>query len=111
MNLSINGRRLSYEIHGEGPPILFVHGFPLSGRLWESVVLGFAYRNRCLVPDLRGHGKSEPSRSATMGDYAEDLAALLNALDERRPVVLAGMSMGGDATSRCGCRSPGDGSA
>jgi len=95
MSLSIGGRRLHCRVLGAGPAILFVHGFPLAGRLWEPVAAGLAGRCRCIVPDLRGHGASDPTRSATMRDYAGDLAWLLDELDESGPVVLAGMSMGG----------------
>jgi pimeloyl-ACP methyl ester carboxylesterase len=97
-DISIDGRRMRCEIRGEGSPVLFVHGFPLSGRLWDGVVSRLQDRYRCIVPDLRGHGGSEASPSATMGDYADDLARLLDGIDEVRPVVLVGMSMGGYVT-------------
>lgn len=94
-DIPVDGLRLHCEIRGEGAPVLFVHGFPLSGRLWDGVVSRLQDRYRCIVPDLRGHGGSESSRSATMGDYADDLAKLLDAIGEDRPVVVVGMSMGG----------------
>ena len=94
-DISVDGRRLHCEIRGDGSPILFVHGFPLSGRLWDGVVSELEDQYRCIVPDLRGHGASESSRSATMGEYAADLSKLLDGIDEDRPVVLVGMSMGG----------------
>jgi pimeloyl-ACP methyl ester carboxylesterase len=95
MDITIDGRHLSCQVEGEGPPALFIHGFPLSGRLWRPVVRGLRDRYRCIVPDLRGHGGSEATSSATMADYAADLARLLDALGEKQPVVLVGMSMGG----------------
>jgi len=94
-SLFVDGHVLSYRVHGEGEPILFVHGFPLSGRLWDAVAADLESDYRCIVPDLRGHGSSEPTASATMADYADDLAGLLDALGENRPVTLVGMSMGG----------------
>jgi pimeloyl-ACP methyl ester carboxylesterase len=94
-HIAIDDHRLFYEIRGDGPPVLFVHGFPLSGRLWDAVVLDLQDRYRCIVPDLRGHGRSEATSSVTMGGYADDLARLLDGIDEHRPVVVVGMSMGG----------------
>jgi pimeloyl-ACP methyl ester carboxylesterase len=94
-SFTIDGRRIHCEIRGDGPPILFVHGFPLSGRLWRAVVAGLEDDYRCIVPDLRGHGASEPTPSATMAGYADDLAQLLDALGVGGPVTVVGMSMGG----------------
>lgn len=95
MNISIDGRRLHCDVHGNGPPVLLVHGFPLAGRLWDPVVAALRHDYRLIVPDLRGHGSSEATSTATLGDYADDLARLLDAIDEQHPVVLVGMSMGG----------------
>jgi pimeloyl-ACP methyl ester carboxylesterase len=95
MDATIDGRSLYYEIHGEGDPILLVHGFPLSGELWAPVVPSLRERFRLVVPDLRGHGRSEASPRVTMAGYADDLVGLLDAIGERRPVVLVAMSMGG----------------
>lgn len=50
---------------------------------------------RCIAPDLRGFGESDIAPPYAMDQYADDLAALLNALGVREPVVLAGLSMGG----------------
>ena len=50
---------------------------------------------RLIMPDLRGHGQSEATAEASMGQYADDLAALLDTLGQREPVVLVGLSMGG----------------
>jgi len=95
MNVTIDGRSLYYEVHGAGAPILFVHGFPLSGELWRPFVPALGKGFRLIIPDLRGHGRSEASTSVTMAGFADDLATLLDAIGESRPVVLVGMSMGG----------------
>lgn len=87
--------RLRHEVRGEGEPVLFVHGFPLSGELWSPVVERLGEGWRCIVPDLRGHGGSPATPEAGMRHYAADLAALLDALGETRPVAVVGMSMGG----------------
>ena len=87
--------QLRYDVRGEGEPVLLVHGFPLSRRMWDGVVAGLEGRWRLIVPDLRGHGESHASDAATMRLYAADLASLLDELEETRPVTLVGMSMGG----------------
>lgn len=94
----VPGARLYCETRGgNGPPVLFVHGFPLSGEMWQPTVerLERAGDWRMIVPDLRGHGRSEATAEASMARYADDLAGLLEALGESRPVVLVGLSMGG----------------
>lgn len=95
MEALINGVHLRYEVHGEGEPVLLVHGFPLSRELWRPLIEPLREQYRLILPDLRGHGESEASAEMSMARYAEDLAALLDHLGERRPVVLVGLSMGG----------------
>lgn len=86
---------IHYEDHGQGTPVLFVHGFPLSGAMWDQQVAALAPHYRVIVPDLRGFGKSEvPAGPYTMETFADDLAALLDTLSIDK-VVLAGLSMGG----------------
>lgn len=89
------GCELYYEASGQGPPLMFVHGFPLSGRMWQPTVERISAAYRCIVPDLRGHDRSSATPTADMARYADDLAAVLDADGERRPVVLVGLSMGG----------------
>jgi 3-oxoadipate enol-lactonase len=86
---------LFYELRGSGEPLLLVHGFPLSGELWEPIAgrLGSGYRQ--IVPDLRGFGRSGAGGDASMARFAVDLHDLLDHIGEPRPVVLAGLSMGG----------------
>lgn len=89
------GVELHHESRGEGEPVLFLHGFPFTGALWDPVVERLDGGWRCILPDLRGMGRSPATAAAGMDDYADDLARLLDALGETRPVVLVGMSMGG----------------
>ena len=95
MNVTIDGRSLHYAVSGTGSPILLVHGFPLSSKLWNPIVPKLEQEYRLIVPDLRGHGRSEASPAVTMAEYADDLATLLDRIGETGPVVLVGMSMGG----------------
>ncbi len=95
MDVQIGDFNLHYEIIGDGEPILFIHGFPLSGEMWRPTAERLADRWKCIVPDLRGHGQSSATTEASMTRYADDLAALLDKLHEWRPAVIVGLSMGG----------------
>ncbi|MEE8583371.1 MAG: alpha/beta hydrolase [Acidobacteriota bacterium] len=79
--------RLHYTIRGSGEPILFLHGFPTSGMLWDETARILSGRYTCLCPDLPGWGESAP----LAGQGAELLEAsipILEALEEAcgRPV-------------------------
>lgn len=92
---NVNGIQLVYKIYGSGAPVLFIHGFPLSGALWQHVVEPLQNDYELIIPDLRGMGRSQASDEAGMATYADDLATLLDAITESRPVVVVGLSMGG----------------
>jgi pimeloyl-ACP methyl ester carboxylesterase len=81
---------------GAGPPLLLVHGFPLDHTMWRHQIAHFKAKHRVIAPDLRGFGTSSltPGK-VTMQQFANDLAAILDAVGENRPVVLCGLSMGG----------------
>jgi 3-oxoadipate enol-lactonase len=92
--LTVNGVNLAVEVRGEGPAILFVHGYPLDRTIWRDQIDSLEGYRR-IAPDLRGMGQSDaPDLGYSMGIYAADLAALLDALGVNE-VVLCGLSMGG----------------
>ena len=92
--LTVNGVSLAVEDRGEGPAILFVHGYPLDRTIWRDQIDSLEGYRR-IAPDLRGMGQSDaPDLGYGMGIYADDLAALLDALGVNE-VVLCGLSMGG----------------
>lgn len=95
MRIPVNNCELHCEVAGDGPPILFVHGFPLTGEMWRPTVERLGAGWRSIVPDLRGHGRSGVSEKVTIKQFADDLAAMLDGLGERRPAVVVGLSMGG----------------
>ena len=84
-----------YEDHGAGPPVVLIHGYPLSGRAWgKQVPVLLEAGCRVITYDRRGFGKS--SRPVVGYDYhtfAADLNALLEHLDVR-DAVLAGHPVG-----------------
>jgi pimeloyl-ACP methyl ester carboxylesterase len=96
MHAPIDGLRIAYTDQGHGlPPLLFVHGFPLSRGAWQHQIEAFGPTHRVVAPDLRGLGESEASEGPTsMARFADDLEHLLRQLGTG-PVVLVGHSMGG----------------
>ncbi len=80
---------------GPGVPLLLIHGFPHDRTMWTQQRIDLADVARVITPDLRGAGESGmPSGAMTMDEYAEDLRALLDALQVEKAVV-GGLSMGG----------------
>lgn len=101
--LVVNGVSLALDVAGSGPAVLFIHGYPLDRTLWRHQVEHLKGYRR-IAPDLRGMGLSDaPDLGYSMGTYADDLAALLDALgvDE---AVLCGISMGGYVALECARR-------
>lgn len=87
---------LHYSDSGHGRTLLLVHGFPLDHSMWQQQIDCFGKTHRVLAPDLRGFGKSAATAgTVTMEQFADDLAALLDKLSIREPVILCGLSMGG----------------
>ncbi|QDU54866.1 alpha/beta fold hydrolase [Aeoliella mucimassa] len=85
---------------GSGPPVLFVHGFPLNHQMWRCQLDALASDYRVIAPDLRGFGKSDIASISSktgveMSEFADDLALLLDRLEVAEPVTLVGFSMGG----------------
>lgn len=93
--ININGIELAYTRHGEGTPLVLLHGFPLDGSIWSEVVSLLQDHFELIIPDLRGFGESTTVESPyTLDDFASDIAGLLDHLKIER-VALAGHSMGG----------------
>ena len=86
---------LAYEEHGNGTPVILVHGFPFNRSIWYPIVPNLEQKARLILPDLRGHGQSPvPEGVYSMRLMAEDLRALMDSLQIEK-AVLAGHSMGG----------------
>jgi pimeloyl-ACP methyl ester carboxylesterase len=81
---------------GEGIPLLLVHGFPLDHSMWDAQISRLSHCCHVIAPDLRGFGGSQiSSGTVTMEQMADDLDALLDALEIEEPIVFCGLSMGG----------------
>jgi pimeloyl-ACP methyl ester carboxylesterase len=93
----IHDIELSYVDRGNGDPVVLVHGFPLDHRMWDAQIAAVARRYRAIAPDLPGFGRSgsRSNEAFTMEQFADDLAALLDARQVHTPVVMCGLSMGG----------------
>ncbi len=105
-NLTVAGKdaapvELHYEDHGTGKPVVLIHGWPLSGRSWESQVPALIEAgHRVVTYDRRGFGgSSQPWNGYDYDTLAADLDALLKHLDLRE-VTLVGFSMGGGEVAR-----------
>ena len=92
--LVLPGARLAYEVTGEGPAVVLVHGFGLDMRMWDAQVPHLAGSFRVVRYDCRGFGASGPFDPAAAYTHAGDLIALLDHLRIGES-VLAGLSFGG----------------
>ncbi len=93
---TIDAVELAFVDRGAGPPLVLVHGFPLDHSMWNDQIETLSDEYRVIVPDLRGFGQSGVTKGVvTMQRFADDLAALLDALEVHQPIALAGLSMGG----------------
>lgn len=80
---------------GDGPPLVFLHAFPLDASMWDHQVAAFSGRFRCLRPDVYGFGSSPaPPAGMSLDDVAQ---AVVEALDARGvgAVTVVGLSLGG----------------
>ena len=96
-----DGTEIYYKDWGKGQPIVFSHGWPLSSDAWDGQMLFLAQHGyRAIAHDRRGHGRSsQASSNNDMNGYADDLAAVIEALD-LRDAVLVGHSTGGGEVAR-----------
>lgn len=104
--IAANGLELLVEDLGSGPPVLLAHGMWCDAGMFAALAEDLAKDHRVIVPDLRGHGRSEiPTRQWQIGDLAVDLRAILDSLKLGK-VILAGFSMGGMAAVDFALRYP-----
>jgi non-heme chloroperoxidase len=98
---SRDGTKIFYKDWGSGQTVVFSHGWPLDADAWDAQML-FLVNNgyRVIAHDRRGHGRSDqPSEGNDMDTYADDLAAVIEALDVKG-AMLVGHSTGGGEVAR-----------
>jgi pimeloyl-ACP methyl ester carboxylesterase len=102
------GLAVWYTEHGQGPPLILVHGGLATGEMWsEWSVAELAREHRVLVPDSRGHGRTgNPAGTLAYDQMADDVAAFAAALGLERPLVV-GYSDGAQIALELGLRHPG----
>jgi non-heme chloroperoxidase len=93
-----DGTQIYYKDWGEGQPIVFSHGWPLSADDWDNQMLFFQSKGfRVIAHDRRGHGRSSQTSSGhDMDHYADDLAALTAHLDLNNAVHVGHSTGGGE---------------
>ena len=93
-----DGTEIYYKDWGEGQPIVFSHGWPLSADDWDTQMLFFLGKGfRVIAHDRRGHGRStQPGDGHDMDHYADDLAALTAHLDLKGAVHVGHSTGGGE---------------
>jgi non-heme chloroperoxidase len=96
-----DGTTIYYKDWGAGPVVTFSHGWPLNADMWDGQMLFLAQNGfRVIAHDRRGHGRSsQPWSGNDMDGYADDLAALIEALD-LRDIIMVGHSTGGGEVAR-----------
>jgi non-heme chloroperoxidase len=96
-----DGTQIFYKDWGAGQPVVFSHGWPLTADAWEDQMFFLASEGyRCIAHDRRGHGRSTQTWGGNdMDTYADDLAALVTALDLKNAIHV-GHSTGGGEVAR-----------
>lgn len=95
----LKGQQLYFELHGTGEPLLLLHGFSGSSQDWSSSLTQWGTKFQCILPDLRGHGRSGTlAKPFRHDEAAADMFALLDHLKiaSSRPLASAAV-----ATSCC----------
>lgn len=100
--------RMRYYVGGAGPPLVLIHGLSGAASNWTGLAPHLAARRRLLIPELPGHGGSEPLPAApNLNGYADRIRAVAE-LEGMLPAPVVGHSMGGSVALRLALRWPED---
>jgi 3-oxoadipate enol-lactonase len=92
--MTVVSRQLAFSDDGTGRPIVLLHPVGLTHASWRDVIGALADSHRVIAPDFAGHGGSDGRTPLEIGGLADDVIALVDALDAG-PVTLVGLSLGG----------------
>ena len=97
-----DGTRLYAKAWGDGPPVILIHGWPLSSDSWDPITHDLAENGfKAIAYDRRGFGRSDqPSGGYDYDTFADDLATVIEAGAGGQKVALIGFSMGGGEIAR-----------
>lgn len=103
---AVNGLNLYYETHGEGRPMILLHGGLGSGEMFGPILPTLSASHRVIAVDLQGHGRTaDVDRPIDERLMADDIAALIDHLGLERP-DLVGYSLGGGVAFRTAVKYP-----
>jgi len=102
------GATIAYWVSGpeRAPVVVLLHGATLDHHAWQPQVDKLATRYRVVVPDLRGHGESTLEGAFRFDDAVDDVVALLDEVDTGTPMVVGGLSLGGNVAQEIVHRDP-----
>ncbi|KKM65938.1 hypothetical protein LCGC14_1486270 [marine sediment metagenome] len=104
--IHVNGLDMYYEDRGSGSPLIMIHGGTGTGFQWEIIMPILTQHFRVIVPDSRGHGRTDnPSNEFNYRLMAEDIATLIKELDLDKPLI-CGWSDGGQIALEVGIHYP-----
>jgi non-heme chloroperoxidase len=99
-----DGTQIFYKDWGSGQPVVFSHGWPLTGDAWDAQMLFLGQKGyRVIAHDRRGHGRSQQTWHGNhMDTYADDQAGVMNHLDVKNAVMVGHSTGGGEVTRYLG---------
>jgi pimeloyl-ACP methyl ester carboxylesterase len=104
--VNANGINMYHESFGSGKSVIFLHGSMGTGRVWKPYISILSNDFNIILPDVRGHGKTEnPDKAIDLHSIADDIVALIEALKLEKP-ILCGWSMGGNVSLDVAIRYP-----
>ncbi len=100
-----NDASIYYEIEGDGPPLVLLHGYALNSAMWEFQKSVLAKSHKVITVDLRGFGRSSCGKGWSGSIMAEDIISIINSLDLTN-VAIFGFSMSGPVAFRIAYEMP-----